>query len=117
MFTLGAVQLGLAARWTLYPEALAGDFGRVPPTESQPEPTIEQAAVFSEHVDQESGRTYYCDLATREVAWELPSGATVQEKERDVGHGTVQQSDVQERELGTGHEAVQQTDAERVTDA
>eukprot|EP01043_Picozoa_sp_COSAG02_P038704 COSAG02_NODE_3004_length_7571_cov_65.586188_5_plen_174_part_00 len=106
MLTLGALQLGLAARWTLYPEALARDFGRVPPTESQPE--MKQAGVFSEHVDQGSGRTYYCNVATREVAWKLPPGAAVQEKERDADD-TVQQSNVEEKH--------RDADAERVTEA
>jgi hypothetical protein len=91
MLTVGALQLGLAARWTLYPEALARDFGRVPPSKSRPPPTVEQEAVFSKHVDQESGRTYYCNVATREVAWELPLNAAVQEKEPD--DASTQESD------------------------
>eukprot|EP01043_Picozoa_sp_COSAG02_P040065 COSAG02_NODE_3211_length_7164_cov_5.234820_7_plen_154_part_00 len=91
MLSMGALQLGLAARWTLYPEALAWDFGRVPPSGSRLEPTIEQEAVFSKHVDQKSGRTYYCNVTTREVAWELPLGAAVQENEQD--DASAQQSD------------------------
>ena len=77
MIALGALQLGLAARWALWPETLVNDFGRHAQTAPKLEAEIE-AAVFSEHLDTASGRAYYCNVVTREVVWELPPGATME---------------------------------------
>lgn len=94
MIALGALQLGLAARWALYPETLVSDFGGRAPTAPKPEPEIEiEAAVFSEHLDTASGRAYYCNVVTREVVWELPPGATmekVQDQDQDQDQAQAQ---------------------------
>lgn len=92
MLALGALQLGLATRWALNPAALANDFGSLVPTDPEPESEPAQASVFSEHVDMDSKRMYYCNVATREVVWELPPGAIVQDERHD-GHQPYQQSD------------------------
>eukprot|EP01046_Picozoa_sp_COSAG06_P048811 COSAG06_NODE_7374_length_2525_cov_1.829349_2_plen_246_part_00 len=81
VMALGALQMGLAARWTLDTAAMWRDLGLSPPEpepEPEPEPKPDPAAEFSEHVDEKSGRAYYCNVATREVLWDLPPGATVQ---------------------------------------
>ena len=120
MLALGALQLGAAARWALYPEALASDFRGGTPTDPKrdpnpkpaPDPEPELKTVFSEHLDKETNRMYYCNVETREVVWELPAGAAVQEKRQDTEPAAqVDQQTEQQVEQQTEQQTEQQAEA------
>ncbi len=72
-----------------YASAVAGG-DAAPGAEHSPAGEGEPAAEWCSCVD-DAGRTYYCNLQTRETAWELPAGvnaAEVQSSTTDAAHPT-----------------------------